>query len=139
MDFNKRGKNFDTHINEEHNQWKYIYFLYYLNQKGEDHLNGTEQLCWNDYRKYKTDWLPIGKTSYLTRDYDETNLIKKTQERLTDVEKNVSENYTQVMKEIIYIKNSLGIGEKGAADLKQEFYKLSPSLREERKLNLDKL
>lgn len=109
VEFNKRGKNFDDHQRDDHNLWKYVYFLYYLKSKGEDRLNGIEQICWNDYIRYKTDWIPIGKTSYQSKDYDETNELKKTQTDLNLLSLKMNNSYHTIMDEILEIKNGMGI------------------------------
>lgn len=64
-DFMKAGRNFDKHITQEHDPWRYVFFIYYMKEKGEDELNGVEQLCWDNYQKLKTEWVPIGNTLYL--------------------------------------------------------------------------
>lgn len=95
-DFNRQGKHFDHHIKIEHLPWTYIYYIYYLDHKGEDELTGLEQNCWDDFKKLKTDWLPIGKTIYLDYDNKEEEL-KEISNTMNIIEKKMLVNHTTVM------------------------------------------
>lgn len=64
-EFSKFNVDFEKHIFNKHDVWKYIYFLYFIMEKGEDELDGLENYAWNNYMKIKTNWLPIGRTKYL--------------------------------------------------------------------------
>lgn len=64
-EFSKAGKNFDRHINIEHDPWRYLFYIYYLTEKKEDKLNGIEEDCLQRFKRQKVDWLPIGQTAYL--------------------------------------------------------------------------
>jgi hypothetical protein len=55
------------HITKQHDPWNYIYFIYYLNNKGEDELSGLEFRAWEGFTSKSADWIPIGKTQYLSR------------------------------------------------------------------------
>ena len=66
-DFAKKNVSFDDHIINEHDPWKYIYYIYYLKEKGEDELSGLEYLAWNGFVGKNAEWMPIGKTRYLGR------------------------------------------------------------------------
>ena len=67
LDFSKQAFNFDDHIEIDHNPWKYIYYILYLKNKGEDELNGLEYFVWKQYLKKKTNWIPIGNTKYISK------------------------------------------------------------------------
>lgn len=64
-EFTRVGKNFDCHIENEHNPWKYVFYIYYLEEKGYDELSGLQTSCYDNYLKLKTQWQPIGQTMYL--------------------------------------------------------------------------
>ena len=66
-EFSKKGVSFDHHIAKDHDPWKYIYFIYYLQMKGEDELGGLEYHAWTGFCQKNTAWIPIGKTRYLGR------------------------------------------------------------------------
>lgn len=66
-DFSKKSVNFNTHIVRDHDPWSYIYFIYYLKDKGEDELSGLEYHSWNGFIEKSADWIPIGNTRYLGR------------------------------------------------------------------------
>ena len=65
VEFSKKSKSFNKHILHHHDPWNYIYFIYYLNQKGEDELSGLEYHSWTGYVDKQTNWIPIGTTRYL--------------------------------------------------------------------------
>lgn len=64
-DFGTANKNFDHHRDNEHSPWKYIFYVYYMREKGEDDLSGLEYFTWTCFTDLNTSWLPIGKTLYL--------------------------------------------------------------------------
>jgi hypothetical protein len=68
QDFSKLGRNFDIHIESEHDPWKYIYYIYYLQKKGESNLSGVEYHAWTLFSQKKTNWIPIGNTLYIQSD-----------------------------------------------------------------------
>jgi hypothetical protein len=57
--------NFDEHREHHHNEWNYIFYLYYLSKKGEDELTGLEYHAWSMFKEQKVEWVPIGETLYL--------------------------------------------------------------------------
>ena len=40
FDFSRKNKDFNKHVEDEHDPWKYLAFLYYLKEVGETELNG---------------------------------------------------------------------------------------------------
>lgn len=73
-DFSAESKDFDVHLEKQHDPWHYVNFLYYVVKIGDLNLNGLEQYAFDNYSACKTDWLPIQNTSYLTRQ-DDTILL----------------------------------------------------------------
>jgi hypothetical protein len=64
-DFTKKGYDFDHHITVDHDEWKYIYYIYYLKKKGEQELTGLEYHAWEQFHSQSTGWIPIGSTIHL--------------------------------------------------------------------------
>jgi hypothetical protein len=69
LDFSKHAINFDDHIEVDHTPWKYIFYILYLKKKGEDELSGLEYFVWTQYLSKKTNWIPIGNTTYMSRNH----------------------------------------------------------------------
>lgn len=67
LDFSKAGINFDNHIEDKHDAWKYIYYILYLEYKGESELSGLEYFVWGQIQAKKTNWIPIGNTLTICR------------------------------------------------------------------------
>jgi hypothetical protein len=65
MEFGKKNVNFVKHIRQHHDPWTYIFFIFYLRDKGESELSGIEYEAWQGFMGKSTDWIPIGKTKYL--------------------------------------------------------------------------
>ena len=57
--------NFDNHIRQQHDPWKYIYYILYIKQKGDDELTGLEYFIWRQISNNKTRWIPVGNTMYI--------------------------------------------------------------------------
>ena len=59
--------NFDSHTEDLHDPWRYIYYLFYLKTKGENELSGLEYYVWNQFQKQSTKWIPIGNTNSMSK------------------------------------------------------------------------
>lgn len=70
VDFSKKNADFDVHLTEEHDPWKYVNFIYHMKKTGISELNGLEQFSFDCYAALNTQWLPIGNTRYLEADED---------------------------------------------------------------------
>jgi hypothetical protein len=57
--FAKNGLDYESHINEEHSIWKYVYFITYLYLTDPNDLTATELNVWNCLRKNDISWFPI--------------------------------------------------------------------------------
>ena len=67
MEFGKKNENFNKHIKSVHDPWRYVFYIYYLKDKGESELSGIEYEAWMGFVQKETGWLPIGKTITLSR------------------------------------------------------------------------
>lgn len=64
-DFSKLNINFDDHKKIHHDPWNYIYYVFYMQSKGEDELSGLEYYAWSQFQDKSPGWIPIGDTIYL--------------------------------------------------------------------------
>lgn len=101
-EFSKQGVSFSKHIEEQHNPWNYLYYLYYLQDKGEDDLSGIEYYTWSQFQEISTDYLPIGDTQYISGGEDEIGELKEyfgeKIEELNDNMKNMFEKLAKMIK-----------------------------------------
>lgn len=84
LDFSKLAISFDSHISTDHDPWKYIYYILYLEKKGENELSGLEYFAWTQIQNKKTGWIPIGNTQYIQS--DKTEQLKQLDEKLSKLE-----------------------------------------------------
>ena len=84
-DFSAESKDFEHHLEYEHNPWDYIYFMYYVEKQGSFNLNGLEQFSQDNYLLIKTEWLPIQNTGYLKQEGD--TLLEDMKEDVTQIKK----------------------------------------------------
>lgn len=64
-DFEAAGVSFEEHIKNDHNMWKYLWFIIYLDEKNHTEYDGIEQFC-AEQPKESTRWLPIRKARALS-------------------------------------------------------------------------
>jgi inositol 1,4,5-triphosphate receptor type 1 len=64
-DFEAAGVPFEQHIKNDHNMWKYLWFLIYLDEKDHTEFDGIEQFC-ATLDIGSTRWLPIRKARVLS-------------------------------------------------------------------------
>lgn len=65
VEFEKKGLNFDQHKGLDHDIWKYMRYLIYLDNKPEDQFDGNEIFVWECYLKKKVSWIPQNRSIYL--------------------------------------------------------------------------
>jgi hypothetical protein len=78
-DFEAAGMPFEQHIKNDHNMWKYLWFLIYLDEKDHTEFDGIEQFC-ATLDAGSTRWLPIRKAralSNMRERYDLFTLYQK--------------------------------------------------------------
>jgi len=63
---------FDNHVDYEHNMWQYIYYMYYLQEKDRDELNGPELYVYDMIERSDISFFPIGRALVL-KENEETN------------------------------------------------------------------
>ena len=66
-EFERNGKNFDKHKSDEHDIWKYLSYLLYLDIKPYDEFNGDELYVWDSFLEGSTVWIPQNFTMYLSK------------------------------------------------------------------------
>jgi len=69
--FDKQGTPFDIHIKEEHNMWKYLYYLVYLSTKDETEYTGLESYVGALMADENVGFYPVHKSMCLGADDDE--------------------------------------------------------------------
>lgn len=65
--FERQEKNFDFHKKHEHDLWRYVYYLIYIDGKDDEEYVGIEYHVNDKFRSKSTDWLPVGKTKFLSK------------------------------------------------------------------------
>lgn len=64
-DFEKKGLNFEQHQRQDHDIWKYLNYLIYLDKKPEDEFDGNEIFVWENFLEKKVSWIPQNRTVFL--------------------------------------------------------------------------
>lgn len=67
----KTLEGFDYHVQEDHNIWNYLYFMYYLKKKPSD-FTGVESAISHKILKDDHSWFPIGRCLKLNDEDDES-------------------------------------------------------------------
>lgn len=57
--FDKNSKGFDFHIENEHNPWNYMFFLYGLRKKDNTEYTGIETYVSDMQRENNINWVPV--------------------------------------------------------------------------------
>ena len=76
------GLNFKNHLSSEHDPWKYIQYLYYMDSKGINELSGLEYFAWTKYLDGSTEFIPIGETLYLTEEIEEEAGLEQVNKKI---------------------------------------------------------
>lgn len=54
----QKGIDFDEHTENDHNKWKYLFFIIKLSLSGKQTFTGIEYSVWEQYENYDTSWMP---------------------------------------------------------------------------------
>merc|ERR1712216_744379 len=65
---------FDTHKNEEHNVWKYIYYVDYIQQKDPTTFSGVERYVAKQIELNEMLWIPVRK-GFSIQTYDQLKKV----------------------------------------------------------------
>jgi len=77
--FERSHQIFEVHIREDHNMWKYVYYVIYLRLKPELLLTGNEKRIRNMIQRRRIDWFPNQKT-LVSPDEQENNTASEISE-----------------------------------------------------------
>ena len=57
--YDKLGKTYQDHINDDHDPFNYIFYLFYINKKDSTEYTGMESYIWNmAYVQKDITWFP---------------------------------------------------------------------------------
>lgn len=95
-DFETSSVSFDEHIQNDHNMWKYVWFMIHLDEKDKTEFDGIENFCFDiiQLRDGSTRWLPLKMARALSqmRDkYDLFTIYNKINSLQSNLEKMQSE------------------------------------------------
>jgi hypothetical protein len=76
-DFETASVDFSEHIKSDHNMWKYLWYMIYLEKKDKTEFDGIEQYCYSILTgedKNSIKWLPLKVAKALSRMRDKYDL-----------------------------------------------------------------
>lgn len=111
-DFDKKRKDFYYHINKQHNQFKYIFFVNHLHHMNSEDLTTVETEIWQKYKDQNTDWIPFGATLSLGEVTTEKTEFETLSEKVDGMKEQMN-NLENMMGKIIQmnaanLRNQLG-------------------------------
>jgi hypothetical protein len=92
---------YQSHIKNQHNQWYYVYYLGYLNDKDSTEYTGNEQYIGElVFEKNEVNWLPQGKAMSLQNEneFDEMQIYANINNNLIESRKNLRSTRTFIEK-----------------------------------------
>ena len=104
-DFESVNVSFDHHVKEDHNMWKYLWFMIYLEELDPTEFDGIQQFCYDMIKQdgNSTRWLPIKMArclSQLRDKYDLFTIFSKVTTLQNQVER-IQPNLSKVIKDRI--------------------------------------
>merc|ERR1711988_118968 len=100
--FDRQGTPFDIHIKQEHNMWKYLYYLVYLNTKDETEYTGLESYVAELISEDNVAFYPIHKSMCLDADDEEEDPF---QVDVVAKFENLGRELTFLKKTVMYLKS----------------------------------
>merc|ERR1712100_549277 len=106
--FDRQGTPFDIHIKQEHNMWKYLYYLVYLKTKDETEYTGLETYVAGLCEEDNVGFYPIHKSMCLDADDEEEDPFQV----------DVVSKFENVQREVTFLKKTV-MDLKGEASTQQ--------------------
>jgi len=104
----ERTDNFERHISKEHNMWKYLAYLVYLQEKSKLYMTDftdIEDYVLDRYRNKDYMWIPVGRSLTLER-----HLAKGEKEKKSEIEKmkaDIDHKFDKLFEQTKYIINRM--------------------------------
>ena len=104
-DFEMANVSFSNHVKEDHNMWKYLWFMIYLEEIDPTEFDGIQQFCYEIITRdgNSTRWLPVKMArclSQLRDKYDLFTIFSKVTTLQNQVE-HIQPNLSKVIKDRI--------------------------------------
>jgi len=99
--FDRQGTPFDIHIKQEHNMWKYLYYLVYLKTKDETEYSGLESYVASLTAEDNVGFYPVNKSMCLDADDEEEDPF---QVEVIGKFENVNRELTFLKKQVMDMK-----------------------------------
>ena len=119
---------FDTHMSEEHDMWRYVYFINYLTNKPDTEYNGVEAYVMSMIAAKDVSWFPVkrwiglqelervtGVDEDAQADEHQQELqllreqVKQLMERNKSMESAMQENFTAVLGHLKRLQRPLAL------------------------------
>lgn len=89
--FDKNAKGFEYHIENEHNPWNYLYFLYGLRKKDSTEYTGVETYVSDMQRDNNINWVPVMRAlSLKDTEEEEISSVEKKLDSIIEIIKKVN-------------------------------------------------
>jgi hypothetical protein len=96
-----KGDGFKLHIRFDHNMWNYVRFMIFLWEQDRDDDDGLEQYVRRAIAANDLNWFPMNKAIRLEAARgNEEDLVKTLKNRITNVDKNLSNRLAVVQSEV---------------------------------------
>ncbi|OAF66978.1 hypothetical protein A3Q56_05304 [Intoshia linei] len=95
-DFEQHSTGFQYHVNKEHNQWSYVFFFIYLNEKIENDYTAIERYVHNMITNDSLDFFPLGKSLCFQSEH-----IEQGQSQIDSIKEEIAKlqsNQLKIMK-----------------------------------------
>ena len=73
----------EIHMQLDHNQWNYLFYIYYLKKKQKTEYNGIESYVYDCYLNEDINWFPLGKALYV--EDSSTNVELEIESKLSNL------------------------------------------------------
>lgn len=73
---------FEKHINDHHNVWNYVYFMYYLQNKDSTEYSGIETYVRSRIDNDDPVWLPFLQTASIKQESGHSELVESQVDQL---------------------------------------------------------
>eukprot|EP00828_Plagiopyla_frontata_P048512 TRINITY_DN931_c0_g1_i2.p2 TRINITY_DN931_c0_g1~~TRINITY_DN931_c0_g1_i2.p2 ORF type:complete len:237 (-),score=42.50 TRINITY_DN931_c0_g1_i2:215-925(-) len=106
------NKGYTHHIKEDHNLWKYLFFIAYLREKEETEYTGLESYVAEQLEKQEIGWFPIYKTlslKDLSAGNDEQGGDQVDQQMETVLTLSMIKNQQELLKDMVKELNQKAI------------------------------
>ena len=84
---------FETHVQEDHEVWNYVYFLIHLQIKDKSDMNGVESYIKEKFEMQETSWFPMHRCLRIIKEHRKRTETTSESNKVVELQKQLQQKF----------------------------------------------